>query len=138
MPYAVAQELIDRFGEREMLQLTNPEDPRNGAIDAFVIDTAIADADARIDSYIGQRYSLPLASVPASIKDACMHLARYNLYGNQKPEWVKERANDTIAWLKDIATGKAGLGLPEEPSAAPGAGKVVVRKGNSKFDWEGY
>jgi len=138
MPYAIVQEMIDRFGEKEILQLTNREDPRNGAIDEFVVENAIADAGNRIDSYLGQRYSLPLATIPGGIKDACIHMARYNLYDDKKPEWVKDRYNEAVAWLKDIATGKASLGEIEEPAAAPSSGKVVVQQGNSKFDWDAY
>ena len=63
MTYASQQDLIDRFGETELKQLTDRD--LDDAIDAVVVEQALADADKTIDAYIGRRYDLPLASTPA-------------------------------------------------------------------------
>lgn len=106
MPYATQQNLIDRFGEPELIQLTDRA--QTGAIDAAVLDQAIADADAEINSYL-TAYSLPLLVVPANLVRVACDIARYYLYDDQMVESVKQRYDNAIAWLKLVAAGKIVL-----------------------------
>ena len=109
MTYAIQQNLIDRFGNTEILQLTDRDG--DAAIDAAVIDGALEDADALINSYLESRYSLPLTSTPRLLRNLASDIARYQLYDDRAPESVKNRYDAAIATLKDIASGKAQLGL---------------------------
>ncbi len=119
MGYAVQQDLVDRFGDAELKQLT---DRVNGAtIDATVVAAALADADAEIDSYLVQRYTLPLSVTPDVLKRVACEVARYRLYSNQSAEaseTVRNNYKDAVAWLRDVAAGRANLD-PNSSAALP-------------------
>jgi phage gp36-like protein len=107
VPYATQQDLVDRFGEEELIQLTDRSNLN--AIDVTAISRALADADAKIDSHVGSRYALPLASPqPALVPVACA-IARYGLYGNRVTEAVRTAYRDAERFLEAVASGKAQL-----------------------------
>ena len=122
MTYATKQDLIDRFGETELAQLT---DRASGAaiVDA-VLDRALADADAEINSYISVNHVLPLSPVPANLVRVAGDVARYYLYEDRVTEQVKARYDDAIAFLKNVASGKASLGV-DSAGAAPAPAQTV-------------
>ncbi len=124
MSYATRQEMIDRFGEDELIQLTDRANPPAGVIDNNVLDAALADADAEIDGYLQARYSLPLASVPLSIKRLARDIARYYLYDDGVPAVVAERYKEATRTLERISSGVVQLGLDAsgdttQPSTTP-------------------
>ena len=61
MIYAESADLVARFGQQEMVQLTDLTNYPASTIDAARVATAIDDASALIDGYVGQVYQLPLA-----------------------------------------------------------------------------
>jgi phage gp36-like protein len=107
MAYCTQQNLVDRFGEPELIQLTDRTNA--GVVDTTVLGQAIADADAEIDSYLRARYPLPLLSVPAGLTRVACDIARYEMYDVAAPELVEKRFEQAIQFLKDIATGRAVL-----------------------------
>jgi phage gp36-like protein len=124
VPYATQQNLVDRFGEAEIKQIADRDG--DGAIDAGVVAKALADAEAEIDSYIGNVYQLPLASVPARVVDLAQDLALYKLYASNPPEDVVRRYRDAIRFLEAVSAGKAVLpGLDGAPPPSAGAGVAV-------------
>ncbi|MCC7413319.1 MAG: DUF1320 domain-containing protein [Gammaproteobacteria bacterium] len=138
MSYASPQELIERFGEQELLQLT--DQGGRGIIDSAALDRALADADRVIDSYLRARYTLPLdAGVIAAsgLALAAANIARYVLMGTQAPEEVRDRYRDALAWLKDVQAGRASLGA-EDPAAPTGPGRIRTAEPQSGFDWDSY
>lgn len=124
MTYAVQQDLVDRFGELELIQLTD----RVGAeaIDATVLGKALADADELIDSYIASRAALPLATVPARLVRVAGDVARYYLHADGPTEQVATAYKEAIAWLRDVSTGKATLGDDGVTAAAPAGATIEV------------
>ena len=58
MNYATVQDMVDRFGERELVQLT---DSALLAVQAAPAERALADAQALADGFVGRVYRLPLA-----------------------------------------------------------------------------
>lgn len=120
MPYATQQNLIDRFGETEILQLTDKDGDE--VIDAAVISQAIDDADAIIDGYLQSRYTLPLQSVPKNLVTYACDIARYRLYDDRATEQVTTRYKDALAFLRSISKGDITLGLDgdSEPTATTG------------------
>lgn len=58
MNYATPQDLIDRFGERELVQLTDPD---LLAVNTAAVQRALDDAQAYLDGFVGRVYALPLA-----------------------------------------------------------------------------
>ena len=108
MTYATQQNLIDRFGEEELIQLTDRSNL--GVIDATVVNRALGDADAQINGYLAVRHTLPLvAPFPAVLERLACDIARYALHENAVTEIVETRYRDAIALLKDVSKGTAKL-----------------------------
>lgn len=134
MTYAVKQDLIDRFGQTELAQLT---DRTNGAsIDDTVIGKALADADAKIDSYIAVVHQLPLVPVPATLVRIAGDIARYYLYDDRVTEQVKDRFEDAIRFLRDVAAGKASLGVDTGGTPPAVVDTVQFEGGQKVFERE--
>lgn len=109
--YAVRQDMIDRFGEPEIRQLTDRRDPPAGAIDDTVLAEALDDADGLVDSHLAGRYTLPLASVPKILKRYACDIARFFLWKDSAGESVRKAYEDAKSFLEQVAAGKASIGL---------------------------
>lgn len=133
MPYATLQDLIDRFGENELITLTDRADPLTGEIDAEVVAMALGDADAMIDGYIGSRYGLPLSQIPPLLVGVASDLARYQLYNEQPTETVSTRRDQAVAVLRDIASGKLALPVGETETPASSSIGVTVEGSDRVF-----
>lgn len=125
MTYAIQQNLIDRFGERELMQLTDTTN--SGVIDAAVVAVALADADAEINSYIGARYTLPLTQTTPELVRLASDIARYRLWDVSASEEVKTRYDDAIKKLRDVSKNVASLGIDQ-------ASQPVVEAGGVQFN----
>lgn len=131
MAYATLTDLVSRFGEEQLVQLTD----RNGSglIDQNVVDQAIADAGALIDGYLSGRYPVPLSPAPAILVGYACDLARYNLFPDANLEdvnTVRIRQRDAIKFLELVGQGKLSLGLQPEPTGDNG---VVFSAGQKVF-----
>ena len=119
MAYASTSYLQAKFGNTELLQIADYD--ANGTADPTVLTTALDDASAEMDAYLGIAYTLPLSTpYPALLVRLCLDLARYAIYKDQSPENVRKNREDAISLLKRIALGEAtipGLVLPID--AAP-------------------
>jgi len=126
MSYATQQDLIDRFGETEIVQLSDRADQPAGAIDAAIVAKALADADELIDGYLAGRYAVPVAApVPAILIAIASDIARYRLHVHEPPELVRKNYEDALRRLKDIADGTLVLqvaGAEVAETRPPGAG----------------
>lgn len=110
MTYATQQNLIDRFGEEELIQLTDRGNL--GVINATVVSRALADADALINGYLVGRYTLPLATpVPDVLERLACDIARYSLYEAGATKIVETRYIDALDLLRDVSKGRSDLGL---------------------------
>lgn len=125
MAYATQADLVTRFGERRLIELTDRSNPVPETIDAGVVAAALADAAGLIDSYVGQVLPLPLPSAPAALTAIACDLAWYRLRGEGAAEDSPERKafEDAIAWLKRVAAGEVSL----EPEGAAAASDSDVR-----------
>lgn len=121
MPYCTRQNLIDRFGEQELIQLTDRDNL--GVISDAVLNQAISDADAEINGYL-TAYTLPLATVPANLVRIACDVTRYYLYDDAVTEQVKTRYDSAIKYLVQVARGLISLG-PDT------AGTVAATTNNS-------
>lgn len=110
MTYATQSDLVTRFSERELIQLTDRDNVLN-AIDAGVLAGALLDADSEIDTYLQPRYTLPLASVPRVLVNIACDIARYRLYDDRSTDQVTRRYEDAVKLLAKIGKGEVGLGL---------------------------
>lgn len=107
MPYCTKQNMIDRFSELELIQLTDRANL--DVINDTVLNQALSDADAEINAYL-TAYSLPLSTVPANLVRIAGDIARYYLFDDQATEQVKTRYNDAIKYLQMIGKGQISLG----------------------------
>lgn len=107
MTYATQIDLVDRFGAEELAQRTNRTDGLT--IDTVVLERALADADAEIDSYLAARYTLPLSSTPVVLNRLACDIARYRLYDDGTPATVRQRYEDAVSLLKRMANGDVQL-----------------------------
>ncbi len=91
-----------------------------GTIDTSVTDRAIDDADAEIDGYCAERYTVPFDPVPTVIRKYSVDIAIYNLFSRRHgPDEVRtKRYDDAIIFLKNVADGDISLGAdaPKETS----------------------
>lgn len=121
MPYATQQDLIDRFGQAELIELSDRS--RSGAIDAAVVARALGDADAEIDGYLASKYTLPLDPIPLPIARIACDIARYYLHDDRVTEQVRNRYKDAIRFLESVVSGEVTLGVDatgEAPAAVGG------------------
>lgn len=130
MTYASQQNLIDRFGEDELIQLTD----RTGtdSIDAAVVGRALADADAEINGYLSTRYTLPLSPVPDVLEKLACDIARYRLHDENPKEAIVKRYDDAIRFLKDVAAGKVTLGVDSNNAQAATISNAVQMSSSTK------
>lgn len=133
MAYITATDMIQRFGEPEMIQLTDRENAI-GVVDTTVLDAVIADAQAEVDSYISVRYAMPLAVVPDIIKSCTSDVARYKLYDTEIPEVVKKRYDDALRFLRDVSARRAALDKDVNGAEAPANNGVKVSHKASVFN----
>tara|TARA_B100000029_G_scaffold326008_1_gene318475 strand:+ start:592 stop:1014 length:423 start_codon:yes stop_codon:yes gene_type:complete len=122
MSYASQADMINRFSERELIQLTDRNN--TGAIDATVLDRALADATAEIDGYLAARYQLPLTSTPTVLVRVCSDIARYHLHDDHIPEPVETRYKASVDLLRQVSMGRVSLGVSDtgdEPTSNDGA-----------------
>ncbi|MFC3716807.1 gp436 family protein [Luteimonas soli] len=119
MPYATQQDLVDRFGETEVIQLSDRAN--TGAIDVDVVAAKLGDAEAEINSYLVGRYTLPLNPVPAALQRVACDIARYHLFDDRPTEYVAQRYKDAIRFLELVAKGSVQLGTDPEGNAPPSA-----------------
>lgn len=127
MTYASQNDLIERFGEPMLVDLTDRADPPVGEIDAEVVARALADADAVINGYLSGRYKLPLAQTPDLLRDLAIAIAGYKLHRATASDKVRQDYDDAISTLKQIANGIVRLNVEGvEPTAAGTAGARVT------------
>lgn len=131
MAYAALNELIARHGETELVQITDVT--RSGSIDLAIVNRAIADADAEIDSYLAARYTLPLVTIPTALGRIACDVVRYRLYDKKAPEEVRKRYEDAVKWLSAVASGSRDLGLPPAQKPAQTGGAVLFSGGGRVF-----
>lgn len=114
MSYATLDDLVSRYGEEELVQITGPA---SGVIDGAVVAGALADADAMIDGYLAGRYPLPLASVPPNLTLIACAVARYLVWKDLASEEVRKRYEDAIRYLERVASG--GIPLRMDTAGQP-------------------
>jgi len=112
MSYATQSDMVERFGELDLIQLTDRADPPAGVIDAGVVQTALDDASSEIDGYLSGRYTLPLSPVPTVLVGFCCDIARYKLNPSvDKDHPASQRYRDAVVFLGNLSRGVVSLGV---------------------------
>lgn len=134
MTYATQQQMIDRFGEADLIRLTDRADPPLDALDATVLQRAQEDAKALIDSYVSARYALPLPSVPLVLVRCECDLAFAQLHGSNIPEAVSKQSSQWLAFLTNVSKGLVSLGPDASNNVPSSEGSVLVSSTPPVFD----
>jgi phage gp36-like protein len=107
------------------------------------VETALRDASEVVESYLRERYAVPLSSTPESLRQHVCAMARYALaHGeDREPTEQMRRAHDgAMKWLADLAAGRATLPLAPavaQPGIGSGGARVAVRPGELSADQAG-
>ena len=135
MTYATQQDLVDRFGQTELIQLTDRVNIPVSTIDPVVVGRALDDASALIDSYLTKVVKLPLAVVPDVLVKTAADIARYYLHGKtaDKDSPVTRAYSEAVAWLRDVSRGLVELSAGGEAPAPAGGGSVKAVAPNRVF-----
>lgn len=109
MAYCTQADITEQIPEAELIQLTDDGDL--GVVDADAVARAIADADAEIDGYCGDRYTVPFSTVPDMIRKLSVDIAVYNLYSRRTgaPENRQKRYDDAVKFLERVSDGKTAV-----------------------------
>jgi phage gp36-like protein len=117
MAYSTLTDVKKLIPEETLIQLTDDEGA--GIVNQARIDEAISQADEEIDSYLGNRYDVPIvAPVPGIIKKLSVDMGIYNLYSRRMEEIPKardDRYRNAIRILEGIAKGTISVGETDEP-----------------------
>lgn len=108
MPYVTIEQLKQRFGEDELLQLSESL-VTAGELDEARLNLAISDADSEINSYLVTRYDIPLSEVPSLISRLAADIVRYYLQDDRTTEEAQTRYKQALATLKEISNGTRDL-----------------------------
>lgn len=136
MPYCTQADLIERFGEAELLALARDE--TGTAIDTAVVERACDDASGEIDGYVSAAgYTVPLVNVTRIITAYACDIARYRLYDELASEQVQKRYDDAVKFLVRVSRGEVKLGI-STGSAASSSGNVQMNSGRRVFSGGGF
>ncbi|MHB8382576.1 MAG: gp436 family protein [Candidatus Binataceae bacterium] len=124
MIYAAPQDMINRYPNRDLVQLTN-EDPTVSTVNTTLLTQVLDDASAEIDSYLEARFALPLNDPPSVLNRLASDIAMYRLQALRPLHDIadaRRRYDDAIAMLTRVSAGELTLGLAADNTEPPVAG----------------
>ncbi|GAB6968396.1 DUF1320 family protein [Komagataeibacter kakiaceti JCM 25156] len=110
--YAQLADMREAFGDEELILVTTPEGQPRETIDTSRVNTELVTASAEIDSYLRQRYQMPINGTDPMIARVCCDIARWRLWNRSDAEpsnAVRGGYKDAIAWLKSVNVGSVTL-----------------------------
>lgn len=131
--YASKQDLIDR--DEGMLWNFALDRETNTLNDTW-INQALEQADDEINSFLGRRYILPLATVPGMLNKIAITIAFYWLADRdqQATNLLEERYKMQLDTLREIGNGKRDFGLPTlDAQEESSVGKVELVQDNERL-----
>lgn len=128
-------DLVQRFGERELVNLTDRSAKREIVPD--VLQKALNDAEAEVNGYLrAAGFRQPFVPVPYALVVKTCDVCRWYLYENGIPDVVQKRYDNAIAWFKLLIKNPSILGFDadgvEEVKAS--GGMAVIS--NELKDWK--
>lgn len=123
--YTTKPDMISRYGETPLIELTDRADEPAGVIDDVVLNAAMVAASAEVDSYIASRYKLPLSAAPQVLVRHTSAIAYYILHRGRYTDEVRQEYDDALAFLKSLSTGAARLDVGgSEPQSTAAIAQV--------------
>lgn len=124
MAYSTLADLLEKISRDELVELACDARPGDYETDEAyqaaaeqelqeVTARAIEDADSEIESYCGERYSLPFSPVPVIVRKLSTDIAIYGLFARRQgaPEDRKVRYDNAVKLLLKLAEGTVTLGV---------------------------
>lgn len=112
MAYATVSEFRAGLAHRDLVLLTDLDGTEGDVVEARV-QSALDDASAEIDSYLGKAgLDLPLAQVPRVLNVLCRDMALHRLHINagHTGESTRPLHKNAVDFLKSVAAGDMALG----------------------------
>ena len=111
MSYVTLAGLQNRFGADAILRLTDRDGDKQP--DTAFIQNVADGVDGLINGYLSSGgYDVSGNNVPDLIKKLAYDIAFYELHSSNPTKTAKERYDNAIATLKDIAAGRHKIDLP--------------------------
>lgn len=141
--FATLEAMTEKFGERELIGLTDNEKPYQDVINMDKLNAAMDEANSEIEGYIAARYSLPLQTVPPFLKSLACHMARYHACTGKMSDNdpIKTRYENAVKSLKEISKGTIALGgspVGESTPVKTSNNSVVMNIGRHDFGGCGW
>lgn len=140
--YATLEAMVNKFGEREIIALTDRGPPFTNTINNDVLNDAIETVNGEIDSYIGSRYAVPLNPVPKVLTQQACDMVRYYLTGAAATatDDITSRYNNAIKFLTRVNKGELTLGgMPNEAGVAQTTSNTAqMSSGGRVFGRDGW
>lgn len=129
MAYSATSDVQSEVGGAAALTALTDLDG-DAASDAGVVDAAIAEADALINSYASKRFAVPFTSTPSAITSLSARIAARALRRKRNMVLASdvEAEKTDRKWLEDLASGKVLPGV--EP--LPRKGEIVTDKASER------
>jgi len=134
--YCSQSDLENRIDPQVLRALT--DDDGDGLADEAVVEAAIGDADALIDTYLRARYAVPLDPAPEVVKSISAAVAIYFLLTRRReivPSEHQKRYEEAIGLLDRLARGVIALGAGQS-SASPHLPQSTTEAEDRTFDDE--
>lgn len=123
MPYATRQQMEQLIGTDAYVVAVPGA---TAALQDAAADSGLESASGIADTYIARW--LPLAvPTPPALREAVIWIATYNLAGDGATENMRKRYEDAMRWLRDVADGKASLGVLSTPGTSGGSAELTAR-----------
>lgn len=133
MPYCIQADITDiELTQTELVQLT--DDEKAGVVNTARVAAAIAKADAEIDGYCQERYSVPFSPVPAEIKFLSATLAHYWLARRRQSvtNSILDKYTKALSRLKAISEGTYRLNGATQADTS-GIGSTIDASASQTF-----
>lgn len=117
--YCSQSDLEDRIDPQLLRALTDDDD--DGLADTSLVNAAITDADALIDTYLRARYTVPLSPVPDAVLSISASVAIYFLLMRRReivPAEHQKRYEAAIELLDQLARGEIALGAAQSSTSS--------------------
>jgi phage gp36-like protein len=130
--YAAIDDLDRRLTAKEQTELT--DDTNSNLVDETKLTGALTEASAEIEAYCRERYKLPLQA-SEKLEALCLDITVYKLFLRRRrvPDAIRLAYEDAIAFLKDVAAGKAGLDQQATLTEQSGTGSVQATQVEERF-----
>jgi phage gp36-like protein len=119
MAYVTADDVQERLGDALYVQLT--DDEGTGAADLDRVNEAIGGAEGEVNSYLGQRYAVPVSLSGQDIlaevlRSFVLDLVEQRLHARRPPvpDDLVSKRSEALVWLRRVAEGEVVL-----PAATP-------------------